>query len=178
MPPSQTSHSFAVDGVPAVASISPCSWMYSGHVLQVEVRVAGGRTYFQGSMSYDSATDADVVALAEQVRLCPCTRCKSPAIDDPKSNRAGLCEKCFMGDLDARYQKARQKEEGKEAAQNAKAKKQGYLFKTVAVVHPKNGGDDYRVFWYSATAPTAAEVADILRKRRSAVLDDYATAAL
>lgn len=172
------SHSFSVDGQAARASVSPCSWMYPSHGLQVEVNVAGGRWYnHDRSISFEHATEADVVRLAEQVRLCACAKCGGPAILDPSSNRKGQCEACFMAVLNADLAAAQAKASKRAAAADRKQAAKGYKFKTTAWVHPSTG-DDYQIMWYSVTAPTAAEVGKVLKARRSSVTTDYTTTSL
>lgn len=178
---SDFSYAFVVDGVPAVARISPCSWMYPHHGLQVEVKINGGQVFFRSTTRFADASEDEAISLAMQAKHSPCVKCGEPAVVDGKSNRAGQCEKCFMTALNASFAaeqaKAQAKAAKREAKADEKAKKDGFNFKTVAWVHP-SAGDDYQIAWYSTTAPTAAEAAQILRRRRSEVLTDYTTTAL
>lgn len=174
---------FDIDGTPATVSVSPCSWMYPGYGLQIEVRVAGGqRIVNDKSLSFANATDADVARLAAQVKLCACVKCGAPAIVDTDGTAAqyrrnGQCEACYMAPFLANMDREQARADLKAAAADRKMLVKGFKFKTVANVHPRSG-DDYQVLLYTIAAPTAAEMAVVLKKRRSEVLDDYATVAL
>lgn len=177
-------HTFDVDGHPATAQVSPCSWMYKGYGLQVEVNILGSRRYFnEKATSFETATEADVARLASQVKVCSCVRCNGPAVMDdpsvhPKYSSKGLCPKCLTADFEAEFAKEQAKEAKREEAEDKKMVSKGYNFKTVAWIHPAGGGDDYQIVLYSVKAPTPAEMTKTLRARRSRVTDDYTTAAL
>ena len=164
-----------VDGRPAVATVSPCSWMYPGYGLQVKVEIAGGKRFLNSRKPFAEANEKDVRELASQLSIVPCKRCRGDAIADAKSNRNGLCEACFMGDLDAEMAAARAKQAAKEAAYDRRMHAKGYRFKTIARVHPDGGGDDRELVWYEAERPAADVVSARLAKLKSAILTDFRT---
>jgi hypothetical protein len=49
----------------------------------------------------------------------------------------------------------------------------GFRWKLTAWIHPEAGGDDYMLVQYSTHRPSDAKVKTMLKRRRSAVLDDY-----
>ena len=175
-------HAFEIEGNPASVSVSPCSWMYPHYGLQVDVKVAGGHVFFHNkALSFKDATEADVIALASQTKLRPCIKCGKAALDDPTSYRGkeckGRCEACFTAALMAAIVADQKVCEERSAVADRKQAAKGFKYKTVAWVHPKMG-DDYQISWYSVTSPTAAEVATVLKARRSEITTDYSTAAI
>lgn len=165
------------DGVSLSAEISPCSWMYSGTALQIKVTMGsdGGTAYLRAATTWDKATEEDFDALCQQVRTRACARCSKPAFDPDvvQTNRDGLCETCFMGDLRAEYEKEVEKEKKRLTRKDAQMIKQGFTHRVDAWVHPAAGGDDFQVGFYFKGAPLKKDIQALLKKEGSAGLDDY-----
>jgi len=56
---------------------------------------------------------------------------------------------------------------------DASMKKKGYEYRLAAWIHPKSGGDDYKLTVYCPTKATKAEIKGILKEHNSACYDDY-----
>lgn len=158
------------------AEISPCSWMYPSYGLQIKVTIKdGGAAYLRNAdVIWAQARKSDFDALTERVAILPCPRCSRPAFD-PKAvdtNRAGLCEDCFLADLNLEFAAAQAEEAQKVAEQDAEQVRSGSTHRVTAWVHPPQG-DDYQLDIYFKGEPKPAEIHAELRKRRSRVLDDY-----
>ncbi len=161
-----------------VASISPCSWMYPNYGLQIQVRIesTGGTAFILNkALPFAQATEDDVRAMLASVRIVPCPRCQSPAFDPAtvETNRSGLCEACFLNDLNAKYDAAKKKEAAKLARTDASMKRKGMTHRVDAFIHPSGGGDDYQISIYVSENPTKTMIRKELRRCKSAVLDDY-----
>lgn len=162
--------------------VSPCVFKYHQYPLQVTValrrhtgeslgvayavdRTKNGQTY----------TEADVEWLLASVRVTACRRCADPAFDPRtiETNRAGLCESCFVADLNAELAKALESERRELLARDQRMKAQGMAVRVSAWVHPSSGGDDYQIDWYLEAPPTPRQIRDTLRDEGSSVLDDY-----
>lgn len=171
-------HDFSIDGNNAVASVSPCSWIYARMGLRVAVSVANSTVYFDNkSLKFADATEADVVALASQAKLCPCVKCGGATLVDPQSNRNGQCETCFLSAVEKRFEKERASVAKVVKAIDAAMGVSGSKFKTVAWVHPLSG-DDYQIAHYSVQTPTKNDMAKVLKRYGSTRTDDYVTGAL
>ena len=170
-----------VEGVQLTASISPCSWIYDNYGLQVKVEMPRGGNVFvrDRATRIADATQADVERLFNGVRICKCKRCGKPAFDPQsvETNRGGLCEACFVQDLDKEFQKATQAENRKLARLDAKRKKEGYTHRVSAWIHPDDG-DDYQMEFWLKNTPTEAQIKALLKRNGSTVLDDYQIVAL
>lgn len=165
------------------ATVSPCSWMYPGYGLQIQIQLApnGGTAYLiSKGKSFTEATEADIDAMLESVKLVQCSRCGSLAFDPEtvSTNRAGKCETCFIGDLDKELDAARKKDAEKLKRTNARMKAKGMTHRVDAWVHPAGGGDDYLVSLYVNGAPTKSLIQKELKKLKSSILDDYTIQAL
>lgn len=159
------------------SSISPCCWMYPGHGLQIRVTLLnGGSAYIHDvEKPFDHSSEADVDRLLKQVRVIPCSRCGDHAFDPASviSNRNGLCEKCFLSDLDAEFAEAKAKEQAEITALNAKMLAEGYTHRVDAWIHPVAGGDDRQVSLYYIGKPSDRTVRRRLQMEGSSVLEDY-----
>lgn len=157
--------------------VSPCSWMYKGYPLQVEVQLAGGGNAFltHESKRFDTATQDDLQGMLDRVRLVPCCKCGKPAFDPAtvETNRKGQCEACFMEDLNKLFEKDRKKEEAKLAKRIERYKQRGFTHLVSAWVHPLAGGDDHQIEAWFNGEPSKEEVRDMLRRQGSCELDDY-----
>jgi hypothetical protein len=170
------------DGVKLEAEVSPCVYMTQGYPLQVEVTLRRhsneclGKAFATNrTKTADTYTDADVEELMAGIRIIPCHRCAAPAFqpETVETNRNGLCESCFMSDLEADVAKAEEADRQETAARDLRMKKEGMSVRISAWVHPEGGGDDYQVDWYLEARPTAEGVRSLLREQHSSRLDDY-----
>lgn len=166
-----------IDGTQLTLEISPCSWMYPNYGLQVKITMAGGGDCFfhEKDKLFADANEDDLNKLFDQVRLVKCSRCGKPAFDPMVcgTNRDGLCESCFIDDLNKEFQKVHEKERQKLAKLDAKRKAEGFTHRVSAWIHPSQGGDDYQVEIWFKRDPPQKEITDFLRKKKSSVLDDY-----
>lgn len=176
--------SYTAHGYAMTVKVSPCSWMYQGYGLQVEYTAADGR--FHGFLNdkprkVEDTTRADVQRLLDGL-LAPvkCSRCETGYLlgEDSKKYRGTLCEPCWMDDFKKRCDADAEKERRRVARQDARMVKKGYTHRISAWVHPAGGGDDYLVDFYCKGEPTKEDVAKLLRKNGSRVLDDYGVEAL
>jgi hypothetical protein len=90
-----------------------------------------------------------------------------------ETNRNGLCEVCFLSDLDAKAALALKTEQEEIAASDRRMKQQGMAVRVSGWVHPQHGGDDYQADGYLDAFPTADPVKQVLRVHGSSHLDDY-----
>lgn len=170
----------APNGAVLTAYIAPCSWMYNGYGLQVEVGLQpdGGGIHLHHPQkrmfeSY-SVTDFDGLVAGVEQYLALCVKCsKRLAWTHESSNRESKCEQCFMEELNEVFRKEQAKEEARAKRRDAKRKAQGYTHKAVAWVHPARGGDDYTIEIYFNYKPTDADVKAHLKKEGSRRLDDF-----
>jgi hypothetical protein len=168
-------------GVSLEGHVSPCVFMDPGYPLQVQVtlkhsgKVLGVAYALNRTKEAHTYRDADVEALLAGIRLASCHRCAAPAFDTAtvETNRSGLCESCFLGDLEAELTDAEEAEQREIAARDEEMKKAGMKFRVSAWIHPEEGGDDCFVDWYLAAQPTPEQVRGFLLERHSSVLDDY-----
>jgi len=174
------------DGTKLEADVSPCVFMYPGYPLQVEAVLTGkdgenlGKAHTANpKLNANTATDADVAQLFATIQTKPCCRCGTPAFDTTtvESNRDGLCEGCFMGDLQAKWAKHAEDEVREIARRDRDMKAKGMKFRVTAWVHP-DAGDDFQVDWYFPVRPTATQIRALLRKEGSEILDDFEIIAL
>lgn len=157
--------------------IAPCCWMYpnlkSTHTqLMVTLGESIPATLYV-EIGVDEVTPADLVAALDAVEPIPCSRCGAPAFNPEtiETNRGGLCEDCFMADLDKEVAEITKKENDKIAKNDRRMLKRGFTHRVTAWVHA--GGDDYPMDIYYAAAPTPDEIVKELKRKRSRVLDDY-----
>lgn len=173
----------AIGTATLTTTVSPCSWMYPGYGLQIQIQLApNGGTAFVHSKgrAFADATEADIDAMLESVKLVQCSRCGNLAFDPAtvSTNRAGKCETCFMGDLDKELDAARKKDAEKLKRADARMKAKGMTHRVDAWVHPAGGGDDYLVSLYVNGDPSKSLIQKELKKLKSSVLDDYTIQAL
>jgi hypothetical protein len=170
------------NGIRLEAEVSPCVFLYPQYPLQVQVRLRReadaplGIAYaVNRALTADAATDADVSALLAAVRTTPCIRCSEPAFDPATvdTNRGGLCESCFIADLNAALARHAEAERRRLARRDRRMKAKGMSVRVTAWVHPVTGGDDYQADWYFAARPTPAQIRSLLLDKGSSVLDDF-----
>lgn len=162
-----------------VATIAPCSWMYPNYGLQVELRIeaTGGTAYILNrSLRFAEATEADFNAMVAQARIIHCPRCQYPAFDPATvgTNRNGLCETCFLADLEAESGAARMREDESIRKMDARMRRKAMTHRVDAWIHPSAGGDDYQMLFYVRGAPSEAQIQKELKRAGSSVLTDYA----
>ena len=155
--------------------VSPCSWMYPGHGLQLEVKLANGSATFvrTKSIMFENASKQDALNLIEPLRICPCSKCGQPAMDPTTCtpHRDGFCEPCFMKALRAELEEARRKEESELKALDEQYKAQGFTHRVDAWIHAKSGDDQQASFW--VVNPTKARIQKELRKMGCTLQTDY-----
>jgi len=130
-----------------------------------------------------------VEQLAEAVRaffkepdaLAPCPDCGAMTWNRkhyPSKYRDQRCSPCWFKAFNAEWEEKAKVAQAKAAKRDAQMKAKGFTHKLKAVVHPKAGGDDYVLEAYLPKAPAAGEIETLLRRRRSAILNDYAVTPL
>ncbi len=160
---------------PALATISPCSWMGPGAgYLQIKITAYDGNAYARISKPWDECTPEDVAALCAPVRFCPCSRCGHPAFDPStaETNRAGLCEACFMADINKEFASIAADEQKRLDKRDRAMKRKGMTHRTTAWVHPPRG-DDYALEIYSNGELTKTEIEATLKRKKSRLLTDW-----
>jgi hypothetical protein len=169
-------------GIMLEGEVSPCVFMYPGYPLQLRVTLRRQRGESLGdayavdrSKTAATATEADAARLLEPVRIVSCRRCAAPAFDPDtiETNRAMLCESCFLSDLEAEFAKAQEAERQELAEHDRRRKHEGMMFRVSAWVHPEQGGDDDLVHYYFAAAPTDEQIRALLGEAGSALIGDY-----
>lgn len=163
------------DSVELTAQVSPCSWMYPGYGLQIQVKLPGDLgdvTVHTKRVTFEDASIDDVNALLRSVRLVKCA-CGNPAFaPETCSVRAGRCVPCLAQEGRELAEKLAEKEARKLRRQDAKHKAEGYTHRVDAWIHPDGGGDDYEVrFWMKN--PTKDNIQAVLKKQGSVQLNDY-----
>ena len=180
--PSHTAKTYTRDlgsGTRLQAAVSPCVFTCPGYPLQLRVELycsdvwMGDVRAVDRALTADTYTDEAVERLLATIGITPCSRCSAPAFDPAtvETNRNGVCEGCFLSDLNAEFAAAEEAEQRKLAARDRRMKRKGMVVRVTAWVHPQ--GDDYQVDWYLAAHPTPEQVADMLRAEGSSCLDDY-----
>jgi hypothetical protein len=170
------------DGMKLTAEVSPCVFMYPGYPLQIQVTLhrrpgecLGCAYALDRTRTADTYTAQDIERLLAVIRTSPCSRCSAPAFDPAtiETNRAGLCETCFLSDLNAEYAAAEEAEQRQLAERDGQQKLDGMKVRVSAWIHPADGGDDNHLDWYFAARPAEAQIRTLLREEGSTILDDY-----
>lgn len=157
--------------------VSPCSWMYPGYGFQFGFKDTNGMSWgYLGrkSITEKEATKDDVRDMLEtMIWPITCTTCSGPGFTYKGNNRGTECEKCFTTKLKAEFDEAQKDIDKEVTRQDRLHRTKGCTHRISAWVHPKGGGDDFQVDYYSVGAPTPASIKKLLRNEGSAVLDDY-----
>lgn len=165
-----------IGGAELSAEISPCSWAYPTYGLQIRVSMKdGGNCYVhRKDLPWAKATEADAQAMLATVKVKPCSKCGSPAFDPDSAdtNREGLCERCFIEQLDAEFAAAEQKEKEAIAARDAEMKAKGFKWRVTGWVHAPTG-DDTQLDMYFSLKPTKRQIKNELEKAGSLVTHDH-----
>lgn len=152
--------------------ISPCSWMHKGYGLQIGLSLKDKACNAETIFSLDRSIDACDMSVDAML-----VHAEQSAKKWLSENGVGPLAKKIddWATESAKWQKEIDRENAKRAARaatmNAKRKAEGYTHKITAVIHPKNGGDDYMIEAYVKGAPTETDIAGLLKK--SAVKNDY-----
>jgi hypothetical protein len=163
------------------AEVSPCVVMYPSYPLQIKIALHGpdgthlGDAYaVDRSKTASTYADADVERLLEGVRIGHCPRCSAPAFDPAtvETSRSGLCEACFIRNLELESLAELQHEQRERADEDRRMKRNGMAVRVTAWVHPSYG-DDYQVDWYLSNIPMPEQVRMRLRDHGSSRFDDY-----
>lgn len=169
-------HEWEIDGHKLKARVSPCVWMYAGHVLQIQIELEeGGSASMQDkTVTWENTTEQHIIDLCNKVKLVPCKTCGKPAFDPSvvSTNREGECEDCFIKAIRKRLDEAQAREIAKIAQRDKRKLKEGYTHRVTAWIHPDRG-DDYQMDIYWGKKPTKAMIQRELQKAGSRVLDDY-----
>jgi hypothetical protein len=168
------------NGIQLEAEVSPCVFMYPGYPLQVGVTLklnsgsAGWAKVVDRTLNAKTATEADVSRLFASVRTASCNRCSAPAFDPTtvETNRNGLCETCFISDLEVELAKEQEAELRQIAQRDNQMKAKGMKYRVAAWIH-SDDGDDCQFDWYCSNKPTSANVKRRLRELGSVILDDW-----
>ncbi len=137
--PKTHSLTFTNDGAEFAANLSPCVWMYNTR-LQYSVALKafphGTAIVRHPSLGLEDATEADALALCSGVRSKPCPRCGKPAFDPATvaTNRGGLCEACFLDDLNAELEEAQRRERAADDRKDKAMRKKGYKWKVAVPI--------------------------------------------
>lgn len=170
-------HAFTVGDVQLSARVSPCVWMYGNYPLQVQVQMHGGGVAYlrNRNKTWATAIEQDVIDLAQKVGVVPCSRCGKPAFDPSTvdTNRDGLCEACFTGDINTQIEQIQIEEAAALRKRDQEMKCKGYAYRVTAWIHPQRG-DDMQSDFYFMKSPTEEEITRVIRESGSCVLDDYA----
>jgi hypothetical protein len=170
------------EGLMLEAEVSSCVFMYRGHHLQISVtmRRHSGEKLAEACVSNSEKTagtytEADARQLLGRVRVQPCSRCSAPAFDPTtvETNRRGLCEECFLADLEASLEKEQEVERKEIAARDLRWKDKGFAVRVTAWVHPEEGGDDYQMDCYFKEKPLPEQVRLLLLEHGSEILSDF-----
>jgi hypothetical protein len=170
------------EGLMLEAEVSPCVFMYRGHPLQISVtmRSSSGKPLGQvhpanSTKTAATYTHADARRLLAAIEVKPCPRCSTPAFDPTtvETNRGGLCEACFVADLQAELEKELEAVRRQIAARDLRMKNKGFTARVTAWVHPEEGGDDYQMDWYFKQRPLPEQIQLLLLEVGSEILDDF-----
>jgi hypothetical protein len=166
------------DGVEASMTVSPCSWMYPGYPLQVEVVIACGGTkgyITEPSLKFQETTTADLERLFGQVRYLPCAApgCSNHRFD-PNTVQTGstdLCHACAFEAMKKELAAAQLEEKERFAELDREHKEKGFTHRVDAWIHPASGSD-HEISFYIST-PTKRAIRAEVRKSGCTSGDDY-----
>jgi len=159
-----------LNGVELKAEISPCSWMYDNYGTQLSVTEPNGAvTYPIVKIPFESVLETDLITLCNTVELVKCNKCNNLTFKDPKSNRKGDCEVCFMKEMNIELEKIQKKQDIKLKKQTQKMIKQGFIYHAIVSAYPINGGDDIILDIWFKEEPTKQIIANTLKKSKLTV---------
>jgi len=165
------------DGIIFFARIDPCSWMYKDYGLQISIANTKDKGWIKRNLDkpFEKCIVEDFEKLCTYVHLIKCKKCEKMAFDPKYSstNRKGLCENCFLGQLERDYKEIVKKGQRETRKRDEKLKKDGYTHRITAWIHPKEGGDDRCVDIYFSRKPTKTMIYKELKNKGSRILNDY-----
>jgi NMD protein affecting ribosome stability and mRNA decay len=143
--------------------------------LCIDVYLGEGYVSLCSDILFTEATETDVLTLLAQTKLTTCPRCGKPAFDPTvhETNRGGLCEECFVDDLNDEIEKEQKKEEVRQKRSDSRMRKKGYSHRTNAWIHPKSGGSDYIIEIYSRRELSKEAISTLLLKEGSTKPDAF-----
>jgi ectoine hydroxylase-related dioxygenase (phytanoyl-CoA dioxygenase family) len=146
--------------------ISPCSFMYRGYGLQLQVALRKGACNAESEFLRDKTIDKEDFDKRAKELLAEFIDDKGVAkLERKVKDYAKRAEK-----FKREWAKIEAKQAKEKAARDAKMIRQGYTHRLDAWIHPTRG-DDYQVQAYAKGAFTKADIRDILKESR--VKDDY-----
>ncbi len=167
------------EGLSLTAEVSLCVFMFPGYPLQLKVILnrqdgtPGGDAFaVNRNRSIMNATSADVVRLLNAVAIQPCSRCSAPAFDPAtiETNRGGLCESCFLQDLNQRLDAEMEQKRRQIARRDRQMKSRGMKYRIAAWI--RRGECDYdKEEWYVTSAPSRKSTAARVRREGSTLVD-------
>lgn len=175
---------FQVDGVAVEAQISPCSWMYPNHVLQLTLTLVDtrGQHLMRSSKPYGECSAQDVDDLIRGFKtmaagegLLPCPRCGKKTFNRsvfPSAHRDARCEACFLATFRADLERDAAGARALKRQRDSEMFQQGYGFCVDAWVHPEDG-DDLPLVIYMKTDPTPEVVEEQLKRAGCVLCSDY-----
>jgi len=168
---SKTAFKLRYKGQLVYASVSPCSWMYQGYGLQIQLSLKENGENAESVFPKDKEFECRDVSLDI---LMP--RAQSLAISYLQTNGLEPLQKALdhWAEAQKKWDEILKKEEAALLRDHAKHKAKGFTHYTTGWVH--SSGDDYQVGAYSKGAPTEAQIKKLLK--RSVVKTDYAVTEL
>lgn len=176
-------YQFSKNGLSLTASIPP----YVNGMPTIDIDITdeqGGSIRLTTTMLTKDFTDSHLVLFCDALdfKTVQCKVCGALILDRSSENlysrTADECEKCALKRINEKYGILMAKEQQKEAKRDIKMKTQGYTYKVVAWVHPKQGGDDYQIVLYTMAKPSKKEIQKTLQKEKSKELGDYTVTSL
>ena len=168
----------SIEGITIYSSLPLYLFMYPNatNTLAIIAHLSPASTLrLTSDILFCNATESDVHALLSKVRLCPCSKCGAPAFDPSSgsTNRNGVCEPCFMTNLNAKFATAQKAENKAARAAELKQLKKGYTHKIDAWIHPSQG-DDYQCTIFTKTHDLSTrEIQRLIKQQGSVILTDY-----
>jgi hypothetical protein len=166
-----------MDGVKLHVEMEPGCWI-RGNILGIMVGANGiAHAVYRSKRDYYKATDADLKKLLKRIELIRCSvpGCKQRLLvgDETRENNPKLlCQQHRLKVIHEGAAKERAKEDAEKAGDDAKAKANGFRYKSHVWIH-RDDRDDFYVRDYHRKKPTRAELDRIAKKRRSRLLGDY-----
>ena len=166
--------SIDLNGVIVHASISPCSWMYPGYGFQFSLSLK------ENGCNAECVFVNNKELVWSDIKFPVNTLTELSAAWLKEHGVAPLQEKLDAWlKIEAEYRvedaKRKVREEKRMAKLIVKRKAEGYTHRFFAWIHPARG-DDYQVEAFTKGAPTAVDIAAMLKK--STVKNDYVITAL
>lgn len=148
------------------ASVSPCSWMYRGYGLQLQLSLKENGYNAESVFTNDKSFDCYGIPVED---ITP--KAQSLAVTYLQTKGLEPLQKAldFWAAAEKKWEETLKEEEAQLLRDHAKAKAKGYTHYIIGWVH--NTGDDYQVGAYTAGVPTEAQIKKLLKW--SVVKTDY-----